>query len=264
MFGLDIDGKVIRKWGARAIFNPFTSNPIDLLPDRQSFDGIIDGDDNGKGNNAFRDWINQRGLPAITRLINEKGLDRRSDERVSVVEFKYEIHANPKASHGYLYIVAAERPLVALGIGEGDDSHCRLYKVGDEVVRWSSHASFPRVGEDIVVSTNWGAARGTVVGYAVECGFLSALTKLVSPPKAWLDQRYADAVDRVHRRHQKACDERYSYNPLLAVREAQRLTKLDCTKAGLLPKTKGRAKVAAEAVYFAAGCDLVEPAPVTA
>lgn len=85
-------------WGARAIYTAPTG--IDLLWDRQSMDGLEED------RAALSKWINKTGLPGLKKVLKSDYL--ASDENREV-EFKgggYVIRANPRASHGYLYIGA--------------------------------------------------------------------------------------------------------------------------------------------------------------
>ena len=100
-WGLQPPPSVEMAWGARAIYDPGQGQyAIDLVPDRKS---IVGGTD--KEREALYRWLDTKGLKAIKHHALQN-LDITSDETVGWSDGIYTIAASPKASHGYLYIVA--------------------------------------------------------------------------------------------------------------------------------------------------------------
>jgi hypothetical protein len=89
-------------WGGRAIYR--APEGIDILWDRQQF--------NNTDNTCKPDredlwcWIRKKGLPRLRVQLKRQGISARDDVLVSVVDREYTIIANPRRSHGYLYIGA--------------------------------------------------------------------------------------------------------------------------------------------------------------
>jgi hypothetical protein len=99
-WGLPAPKGVKTSWGARAIYSPPAG--IDIVWDRQ---GINGAEEDCKG---LLSWINKKGLKGLTKILGKKGNYLASDED-RVVEFReggFVITANPRGSHGYLYIGA--------------------------------------------------------------------------------------------------------------------------------------------------------------
>lgn len=87
-------------WGCRAIFR--APDDIDVLWDRQQFNK--DGDKHTT--DALWQWINAKGLPRLRKELVKQHVSTRDDILVTAADRKYTIIANPKRSHGYLYIGA--------------------------------------------------------------------------------------------------------------------------------------------------------------
>jgi hypothetical protein len=97
-WGLPAPAGVKASWGARAIYKAPTS--IDLLWDRQSIDGL------SEDRKALSTWINTTGLKGMKALLKKEYLPGDADREVEFKEGGYVIRANPRASHGYLYLGA--------------------------------------------------------------------------------------------------------------------------------------------------------------
>lgn len=97
-WGIKAPEGVDTHWGARAIYNPPSS--IDVLWDRQSIDGPK------KDRDALSKWINKTGLPGLKKLIKKEYLASDESREVTFRDDGYVIVANPRASHGYLYLGA--------------------------------------------------------------------------------------------------------------------------------------------------------------
>lgn len=123
-FGLQPPPAVPLAWGARAIYKlgsheekffgngkrrktPKTvmSASIDLLWDRQDV-----ARDPAKATErdaaALEQWLDKIGLPQLRKLCVEKYLTGDSEDEVEVASDGYALKASPRASYGYLYIVA--------------------------------------------------------------------------------------------------------------------------------------------------------------
>jgi hypothetical protein len=87
-------------WGGRAIFrNP---DNIDILWDRQQFNNV----DNKKNCEALWTWIQGKGLPRLRKELVAQGVSTRDDALVTVADRHGQLIANPRKSHGYLYLGA--------------------------------------------------------------------------------------------------------------------------------------------------------------
>ena len=117
-WGLPPRGPFTVAWGARAIFNPQPyrepkiirgrkpkpypiPNEIDLLWDRQDMVGGTKEE-----REAFVAILNEKALPLLREAVHKARFDRATDEAVTVEIDGLVIVANPRASHGYLYIGA--------------------------------------------------------------------------------------------------------------------------------------------------------------
>lgn len=96
MFGLPMPASV-SYWGARALF---INGQITLLPDRQTYQG--------EDNDQFTEWLDNHALPWLRNKVVEIELSRDDPQVITLSEFKYELSASTKGSHGYLYIGAVE------------------------------------------------------------------------------------------------------------------------------------------------------------
>lgn len=84
-------------WRCRAIFG---RGVIDLVWDRQAGTGSREGLD------ALLKWVDKKGLKAMRRLVKERALTNDEDREVRFEDGGYVITANPRRSHGYLYLEA--------------------------------------------------------------------------------------------------------------------------------------------------------------
>jgi len=139
-------------WGARAIFNPRDTHPMDLLPDRQSFHGDAD------------EWLNLQYLlhngvleAAQARLAAyvRKGTVRR-DTRNEVVLYDttlIKVVGNTNASHGYFYVTAFIKPVdYAKHVPDGVERALDEFAEGE--FRWSG-PRIPAVGEEVALGGNY-------------------------------------------------------------------------------------------------------------
>lgn len=110
-------------WGARAIFN-LLADPVrdrrgrlvryqsradlDIPYDRQEMQVAEGVGECEPERRALVTWINDVGLPKIRTLIEEGDVNTGSPKIVAHASpcGRYQITASPRASHGYLYIVA--------------------------------------------------------------------------------------------------------------------------------------------------------------
>ena len=97
-WGIKAPEGVATHWGARAIYKAPTG--IDLLWDRQSMDGLQ------ADREALSKWINKTGLPGLKKLLKKEYLASDEMREVEFREGGYVIKANPRSSHGYLYLGA--------------------------------------------------------------------------------------------------------------------------------------------------------------
>jgi hypothetical protein len=169
-------------WGARAIIG---ASWFDLLPDRQSIIGKAP-----LRAAMRRALISIAGLPgyldkaqsSYSKLRLEGKINPNSGGAVTLVNDYYvRIEADPRASHGYLYLAAwfdaedIDTTNVAI---LGDPS----YEDDDyDNLRWSSEYEPPAIGEDRVWIMGNKPMRGTVVGYRNTHGYLLALVVPYEP-----------------------------------------------------------------------------------
>lgn len=258
MFGFKVEGEYKRYWGARAIFQPYTNHPVDLLGDRQGYANKTGEAEPQEDVNSFFYWVNNRALPELNRLLKESGMGRESGEVITIKEFNFELHASPQRSHGYLYIGAVEREVTE----ESSTDKLRTYVCGEDRACWSSTEPLPRPGDKITVNTGWGKNSGTVVGYGVESSFIFAFVKFDKPNPKWIEHLYNLEVEKVERDIKKQYVERWGELRVSMMKEMERDVKYRLTNTlKLLPKTAGKKKVAESCVYWAAGVDMI-PQPV--
>lgn len=99
-------GKHIR-WSARAIFergnraDPLSLMRIDIVWDRQQMEGGTEQE-----REAFNQWIQVKGLPLLRKLVKLDRLEPSENREISLELDGYRLVADPKRSHGYLYIGA--------------------------------------------------------------------------------------------------------------------------------------------------------------
>jgi len=88
-------------WSARAILRDGT---IDIVWDRQG----IEGEATVRESQALAAWLNTKALPWMRAYAKREDFPRGDEDReVAVSGDGYELRANPRASHGYLYMSAA-------------------------------------------------------------------------------------------------------------------------------------------------------------
>lgn len=98
-FGIDMKARGHEVWwGARAILS---NGYVDVVWDRCQMVGGTDAE-----RSALARWIDKVGMPAIRKLAKAMTGDQDFEERFE--QGGYFIVANPKRSHGYLYIGAAK------------------------------------------------------------------------------------------------------------------------------------------------------------
>lgn len=97
-------------WGARTIYQ---RGYIDLVPNRQCYGGDYKSDPIFQ---QFLDWLNFRALPWLRNEVKVLNVGVGDNKELVLHEFKYELRANPNASHGYIYIGAVEHNLVEAGM----------------------------------------------------------------------------------------------------------------------------------------------------
>lgn len=98
-FGLQPPKGTEVAWGARAIYDA-RDKFLDLVHDRQD---AIGGNEERA---ALSKWLNNEGLPRLRTLLLHAELGGGEDITLEVHEGGYELHANPRASYGYLYLGA--------------------------------------------------------------------------------------------------------------------------------------------------------------
>jgi hypothetical protein len=97
-------------WGARALYkgNFFQGKKLDtrqgayvfeLLRDRQQMIGGTE-----KERAKFEKWINKKGLPALRKLVKKLSIMPSEAQEILFELDGYLVVANPKKSHGYLFI----------------------------------------------------------------------------------------------------------------------------------------------------------------
>ena len=92
-------------WGARAIYKLRGDMVvIDLLPDRQDLFG------SKKDRQDLVKWVNRKGLKELRKRLLDQYVTESSSAFVAFEEKKgdqsFYIEASPRASYGYLYLVA--------------------------------------------------------------------------------------------------------------------------------------------------------------
>lgn len=108
MFGIQPPTQKTIWYGARAIYErnhddrtarrqPYL---IDIVWDRQQ----MLGGRTDRERNAFASFISKKVMPALKRALKENAISPRDDKEVQVEVGDYVAVANPRASHGYLYI----------------------------------------------------------------------------------------------------------------------------------------------------------------
>jgi hypothetical protein len=94
-------------WGARAIFERNhnkrrRTDPtyvFSLLGDRQQMEGGTEQE-----RKALAKWIENKARPALTKRLEEEGVEPSESQRIEMTLDGFEIVADPRGSHGYLYI----------------------------------------------------------------------------------------------------------------------------------------------------------------
>lgn len=91
-------------WGARAIYRDCT---IDIVWDRCSWSGIGSDADPPA---ALVKWIDEVGLPKLRKAVIKGRLGQAESRDVVIEDKDFCLKANPRRSHGYLYIGAWRKP----------------------------------------------------------------------------------------------------------------------------------------------------------
>lgn len=165
---LDAQGTPVRQWGARAIFHPHTSNPIDLLWDRQQCECQGDRDPQ-----PILDWLNKTGIPKLKKTKEFMFLEAGDNETVEVKDGQFTLQVNPNSSYGYLYMGAWQ--YYPAGCTYELKELPQHIKMGadnpNNLPQWSGKLDPPEIGAKVVCSMN-GEWRGTVVDYFSEHGYV--------------------------------------------------------------------------------------------
>ena len=91
-------------WSARAIYRDGT---VDLLWDRMG----VEGQATEAERKALGAWLDDKAMPVLRALCLGEGAPYPSEDReVTVRGDGYTLRANPRSSHGYLYLSAALDP----------------------------------------------------------------------------------------------------------------------------------------------------------
>jgi hypothetical protein len=182
-------------WGARAIYKGYPYYDIDLLSDRQTFEGT--------SNNAFGVWLNRRALPWLKAEVKRLSLCTDEAQEIVFREFKYELRANTNGSYGYLYIGAIEHSVVEAGTHRNDAAKKdeRVLQIGEDKYVWGADWDVPAVGTLGNVTVN-SIGEGTVIGYHTEpygktgLQLLCLQVDLDSPPDWWEKQTINREVEK--------------------------------------------------------------------
>jgi hypothetical protein len=90
-------------WGARAIYKlNFEEVLIDILHDRQSWAG----EHTTKDRISLSTWLNTKALNHLKVKLAKRGIGSASSESESIEGDGFCLCASPRASYGYLYLVA--------------------------------------------------------------------------------------------------------------------------------------------------------------
>jgi hypothetical protein len=90
-------------WGARAIYRlNYEEVTIDIPWDRQAWDG----EHSKETRLALSTWINSKAMNQLKKKLSKLGIGGSSEELISIEGDGFRLSASPKASHGYLYLVA--------------------------------------------------------------------------------------------------------------------------------------------------------------
>jgi hypothetical protein len=105
-------------WGARAIFRTMRKGNLlnmrlwytfDIPYDRQQFNVARNQPLNEEAR-ALENWINKRGVKLLASAVEKAHVKPREMGEISLEDTGYTIRADPRASGGYLYIVAYKTP----------------------------------------------------------------------------------------------------------------------------------------------------------
>jgi hypothetical protein len=97
------DNPTIRR-GGRVVSRASTTASIDIPHDRQS--GAFTPGVTERDRKLFDIWLNKKGLPELRRACVKQYVTSDSNDEITVEQDKYRLKASPRASYGYLYIVA--------------------------------------------------------------------------------------------------------------------------------------------------------------
>lgn len=168
---LDARGEPRAYWGARAIFKPNSSHPIDILHDRQNYTP------EGRQHSLLLNWLNHEVMPDLRKDV--KKLTTMSD---GVLEYNrgtmYYLRASPKSSAGYLYI-GAWRYDAAEATYENDEP--------TPGKKWSGTFPIPPKGTRVNIKMNQ-FGPGTVYDYFTEYDWQGVRVILDKQPKWHAEQ----------------------------------------------------------------------------
>lgn len=97
-WGLQPDRPCVVAWGARALWEP--GGGIQVLYDRQD----VQPPDDRDHADTLCAWINSFGLGALNRRLAECRVQPDEDDTIVVSDVHFRLIANPRRSHGYLYL----------------------------------------------------------------------------------------------------------------------------------------------------------------
>jgi hypothetical protein len=83
---------------ARAIWQ--AGREIDIPPDRKIWKGAK------KNCRALGAWLSKVGIPGLKEVLRRSGLTGRDRDEVKFADMEFVVAASPRASYGYLYLVA--------------------------------------------------------------------------------------------------------------------------------------------------------------
>lgn len=262
-----VPASALRRWGARAIFNPGQIRMIDVLHDRQSYeaDDANFKDELAPERIAFHLWLEQRALPELQRLIKAKGTDRRDDDSFTIDEFRYVLEA--RVTGGYVYITAYQHKVEKIGKGTGPLAHCDIYargfdrgnSLGDVLWSGDEDRPLPYVGDDLSVSRLEGKITGKVIGFSVLDGYIHAVLKPTKAPAAWYAERYKRAKQEIEQKAIRDTNALLS-KPMPSVAGPKIKRMLEA--AGLRTKAEGVKTMRERATLLVAGVDLPKPVEV--
>jgi hypothetical protein len=171
-------------WGARAIIKANVAT-FDLLPDRQHMVGSEAlRKALGRALNALagHDGYLAQAQENYDELRRKGEVGTRTEGVVKLVDDPYLcVHADPRASHGYLYVAAwfNAQDLDLSDVATWGDP--RYEDEGDGALKWLHGEAPPAIGEQRTWLVGNKPMRGTIVGYRDTHGYLLALVVTDEP-----------------------------------------------------------------------------------